>query len=111
MLEERKREVCDLIVGEIATAGKGGFAALMFFGEIRRRWPGPKSVRRAAWIGNLVGATGVSEEDLREFRDEITPDIKTAITDAHRRWWETMDGVWKRQIEQIDARLATENAK
>lgn len=47
----------------------------------------------------------------RRDRRNHAPELKAAIIDAHRQWREVMDGVWKRQIEQIDARLAAEKVK
>ena len=111
MLESRKQEIFDLVVGQIETAGRGGFAALVFFGAIRRRQPGPRFVTRAAWIGNIVAATGVLEDEFKEFRDEMTPEMKARLASSYPKWEEAMAPVWKQHLDQIDAELAATRAQ
>ena len=79
---------------------------MAFFGIIRRRRPGPVAVRRAAWIGNLVEGIGVSEEELREVRDEMTPEMKDHLPPLYAKWEEAMAPVWKDHLERIDAENA-----
>ena len=110
MLEARKQEILDLVVQQIETAGEGGFAAMVFFSVIQHFHPRRRSTIRAAWIGNLVKGIDVSEEELREVRDEMTPEMKARLSPLYAKWEEAMAPIWQEQLNQLDAENAERRA-
>lgn len=102
----RKQYICDKILEQIEGAGLGGFAALVFFGEIRFQRPPPLGLRLQASLGRIVFSTQISKLELLEFREEITPEMKQQIHAAKKKWNVAIQEVWKQDLARLDAKKA-----
>lgn len=103
MFPERRLEILDLLLREIETAGRGGYAALVFFGEIRYRRCPPLGLRRQSAVSNIVRATGISLEELGELRKSLSSAERVVIKAARQDWGEVMARVWRDEIHKMTA--------
>jgi hypothetical protein len=99
-------EIGDAVIKQIETAGKGGFAALVFFGEIIRKRSGGVAIRRQAAVSNIVASTGVSEEELKIFRATMSGKTRKMIKEAKKKWDIAIQKVWDDHIKVLDATIA-----
>ncbi|MBI4119119.1 MAG: hypothetical protein HY452_02555 [Parcubacteria group bacterium] len=106
LVAKRVEEICQLVCEAIASAGKGSFSAMKFFGEIRFRRPGPLGLRRQAWIGHLLEVTNISEAEIEEFKKTLSPEMKARITAAGQEYHAKMSAFWRRRAEELEAEAA-----
>lgn len=97
----RKERICRLICRQLKTAGKGGYPAMHFFGELRFRRPPPKGLRRQAYIGNLLEVTSISEKEINAFRRTLSVEMKARITEAAKKWRVVIAEFWKKEGERF----------
>ena len=103
---ERTEEICGLVCRELERAGQAGFPAMKFFGHIRFRRPGPLGLRRQAWIGHLLEATGISKEEIIAFREAMSAEMKVRIYESANVWRAKMNDFWRSETARFKAEAA-----
>ena len=103
---ERTEEICGLVCRELERACDGGFPAMVFFGHIKFRRPGPLGLRRQAWIGRLLEATGISKEEIIACRETMSTVMRVRIAESTNVWRLKMIAFWGSETARLKAEAA-----
>jgi hypothetical protein len=107
---ERRQQILTLVCDQMSVAGKGSFAAAVFFKEVQFKRCPPLGMRRQAYVGLLVEATGINEAELNKFRSTITKSEQMVIHVAEGMREEQMSEFYKRESERMRTEMAQDVA-
>lgn len=106
----RREEILRVVLHQLETAGPAGFAAMHYFGMIRRKRSGGLTIRRATNVHNILDIIGGTQEELDEFKAELPEQIIDRIKSAGYIWRKVMAAFWARESARMQAERASELA-